>query len=168
MNLAPKPIVINIITLKKYFLLNKIKWWAQVAVIPDLNKITVFNKGKWKGFKGFSSKGGQTHPIWISGLSLWWKKAQKKPKKNITSEKINHLIPNFKPPITLIEWDPSSLPSFLTSNHQKNINTIIENIDKRKKNLYFVPHLNILTILIVKLKALTPAIKGQGLIETIW
>jgi hypothetical protein len=31
------------------------------------------------------------------GLKLEWKKAQKKPKKNITSDNMNNTTPNFNP-----------------------------------------------------------------------
>jgi len=41
--------------------------------------------------------GGHTQPIATEGDKLAWKKAQKKAKKNITSETINNPIPNRKP-----------------------------------------------------------------------
>lgn len=94
-------------------------WWAQVAVSPDLTRIVVFIRGTWKGLKGNTPIGGQIQPNWISGFKLWWKKAQKKPEKNITSEKINHNIPNFKPLETLKVWKPSYTLSRITSRHQK-------------------------------------------------
>jgi hypothetical protein len=44
--------------------------------------------------------GGHTHPISIVGFKLEWKKAQKKAKKNITSEIMNKIIPILKPFLT--------------------------------------------------------------------
>jgi hypothetical protein len=41
--------------------------------------------------------GGHTEPISIVGDKLEWKKAQKKAKKNITSEIIKRIIPERKP-----------------------------------------------------------------------
>jgi hypothetical protein len=41
--------------------------------------------------------GGQTQPIPIDGDNVQWKKAQKKLKKNITSETINKAIPSLTP-----------------------------------------------------------------------
>jgi hypothetical protein len=49
------------------------------------------------GFKTSIPTGGQMPPMAIEGDTLVWKKAQKKAKKNITSEQINKIIPIFKP-----------------------------------------------------------------------
>jgi hypothetical protein len=46
--------------------------------------------------------GGQAEPISIAGDKLEWKKAQKKAKKNITSETINRIIPDRKPACTIL------------------------------------------------------------------
>jgi hypothetical protein len=70
---------------------------VQVIVIPDASKITVFSKGRAQGSIGDIPAGGQTQPIPTEGLRLQWKKAQKKEKKNITSEVINSIIPSFMP-----------------------------------------------------------------------
>jgi len=53
----------------------------------------VFNKGTSQGLKGIIDVGGQMAPISTAGERLLWKKAQKKAKKNITSEAINKIIP---------------------------------------------------------------------------
>jgi hypothetical protein len=74
---------------------------AHVILTPDDNNIIVFNKGKPHGFKTTIPAGGHTHPIAIDGARLQWKKAQKKPKKNIISETINNIIPKRKPCCTL-------------------------------------------------------------------
>jgi hypothetical protein len=74
---------------------------AQVTLTPEDNNITVFNKGKPQGFKTSIPAGGQIQPIATEGAKLQWKKAQKKPKKNITSETINKIIPARNPFCTL-------------------------------------------------------------------
>ena len=50
--------------------------------------------------------GGQTQPMAIDGAKLTWKKAQKKAKKNKTSETINKAIPYLKPWRTTNVWWP--------------------------------------------------------------
>ena len=57
----------------------------------------MFNKGTPQGLKGFMLTGGHTEPISIVGDKLEWKNAQKKAKKNITSETIKRIIPCRKP-----------------------------------------------------------------------
>ena len=71
-----------------------------MAVTPDLNKIAVFNKGTSKGLIAFNPTGPHCMPNSWLGTREESKKDQKKPKKNITSLKINKAIPNFKPSIT--------------------------------------------------------------------
>jgi hypothetical protein len=53
----------------------------------------VFNNGILKGLKGKTPSGGHTLPSSKQGLSLLWKKAQKKEKKKRISEIINRIIP---------------------------------------------------------------------------
>ena len=77
---------------------------ASVNVKPDDKSNIVFKKGSPHGFKTSIPAGGQTAPIQIEGFRLQWKKAQKKPKKNIISDVINKIIPNFKPLWTSGEW----------------------------------------------------------------
>ena len=79
-----------------------IAWWAQVTVAPEDNKIMVFSKGIWKGLKGTTPLGGHAMPISMAGASLLWKKAQKKEKKNKTSDKINKIIPHRSPATTTL------------------------------------------------------------------
>lgn len=67
---------------------------------PEASRTAVFNKGTAKGFKGVMPVGGQVHPISGVGARLEWKKAQKKPKKNMTSEIINRIIPIRRPAVT--------------------------------------------------------------------
>jgi hypothetical protein len=61
-------------------------------VAPEVNKITVFNKGTSQGLKISIPSGGQTPPIPISGAILEWKNAQKKAKKKhyLAYNKKNH------------------------------------------------------------------------------
>jgi len=66
-------------------------------VTPEVNRISVFNNGIPSGEKHLIPTGGQTPPINGDGARLEWKKAQKKETKNITSEAINNIKPNFKP-----------------------------------------------------------------------
>jgi hypothetical protein len=53
----------------------------------------VFNNGTSIGLKTSIPLGGQIAPISITGASAAAKKAQKKAKKNITSDKIKRIIP---------------------------------------------------------------------------
>jgi hypothetical protein len=57
----------------------------------------VFNKGTSIGSKTSIPFGGQMDPISITGAKAAAKKAQKKAKKNITSETMNKIIPYLKP-----------------------------------------------------------------------
>jgi len=71
--------------------------WAIVKLIPEINKQKVFTNGNCQGLITSIITGGQIPPIWAEGTKLAWKKAQKKPKKNIISEIINNNIPTNKP-----------------------------------------------------------------------
>ena len=70
-----------------------IAWCDQVTVAPERSKISVFKKGISQQLKGSIPFGGQIAPTSIVGERLEWKKAQKKAKKNITSETMNRNIP---------------------------------------------------------------------------
>lgn len=98
----------------------KIALCAQVTVTPEDNKITVFHKGKPHGSNAEIPCGGQIHPIPIDGDSVQWKNAQKKLKKNITSEAINNAMPNLIPSCTLNVWLPSNVDSVTISENQRN------------------------------------------------
>lgn len=71
------------------------EWCAHVIVAPDNNNNNVFNKGTSKKLKTkFSNpSGGHTPLIWHVGAKAEWKNAQKKAKKNITSDIIKSNIP---------------------------------------------------------------------------
>lgn len=75
-------------------------WWAQVTVTPDASSTAVFRRGTLNGFKGLMPAGGQQQPNSGVGESLLWKKAQKKAKKNRTSDVINRIIPHRRPLVT--------------------------------------------------------------------
>lgn len=60
---------------------------------PEHNNISVFNKGIAKGSNTLMPFGGQIPPISMVGAKLAAKKAQKKAKKNITSETIKSITP---------------------------------------------------------------------------
>jgi hypothetical protein len=60
---------------------------------PEESRIRVFKNGSSKGFNTSIPFGGQTQPIETAGDRLEWKKAQKKPTKNIISETIKRITP---------------------------------------------------------------------------
>jgi len=70
-----------------------IAWCEYVIVTPEHSKINVFNNGISKALKVKIPFGGQILPISIVGVNEAAKKAQKKPKKNITSDTIKRIIP---------------------------------------------------------------------------
>jgi hypothetical protein len=63
----------------------------------------VLANGKCSGFKVSIPFGGQMAPTFTDGAMLLWKNAQKKAKKNITSEVMKRIIPKRKPPCTAFE-----------------------------------------------------------------
>jgi hypothetical protein len=74
-----------------------ILWCAHVTVIPDLNRMAVLSNGIWNGAIAIMPSGGQRLPISMLGARLLWKNAQKKLKKNSTSEVIKRIIPQRRP-----------------------------------------------------------------------
>ena len=109
-----------------------IETWDTVTVKPEVSKIKVFIRGTPKGLKLFTPIGGHWQPSSIFGDKLLWKKAQKKEKKNITSEIINRTIPHRKPKTTASVWRPKYVPSRQTSRHHWNRTKHILNILKKK------------------------------------
>ena len=81
-----------------------IAWWENVIVAPEHSRIIVFNNGIALASKTSIPLGGQILPISIVGAKLAAKNAQKKAKKNITSETINSIIPYLKPSCTMLVW----------------------------------------------------------------
>ena len=89
----------NLVFLKLFF--NK-EWWAQVMDTPEETKIIVLRRGTLIGLNLIIDRGGHIWPSSMLGLNEKWKKDQKKDKKNIISDVINKIIPNFNPFITNI------------------------------------------------------------------
>lgn len=81
-------------------------WCAHVTVTPLANRTAVFSSGIANGFSGSIPAGGHEQPSSGVGANLLWKKAQKKAKKNKTSEAINKIIPHRKPFATYEVWCP--------------------------------------------------------------
>lgn len=77
----------------------------------------MLRRGTAKGFRGVIPVGGHLHPSSGVGASLLWKKAQKKAKKNNTSEAINRIIPHRRPLVTYDVWCPMNVASRITSRH---------------------------------------------------
>lgn len=70
-----------------------IAWWEYVIVAPEQSSINVLTNGTSKALKVSIPLGGQMFPISTVGAILAAKNAQKKAKKNITSETINKITP---------------------------------------------------------------------------
>ena len=118
---APKKIVKAKLFNAWSLLPHTMLWWAQVTVAPELNKIAVFSKGTPNGFSACMPCGGHITPISTEGDKLLWKKAQKKEKKNNTSETIKSINPIFKPFIVATVWNPIKVLSRTTSFNHKYI-----------------------------------------------
>lgn len=96
---------------------DTILWCAHVTDAPDVNKITVFKNGTSHAFNTSIPRGGHTDPISGVGANAAQKNAQKKAKKNITSDTINKIIPNRLPNCTKVVCCPSKVPSRTISRH---------------------------------------------------
>lgn len=92
-------------------------WWAHVTVTPEDKRIIVFRRGTWIALKGLIPEGGHNNPISIVGERLLWKNAQKKEKKNRTSEVIKRIMPQRNPLETTLECNPWNAPSREISRH---------------------------------------------------
>lgn len=64
-----------------------------MIVAPEQSNIRVFSRGTSNGLNTSIPLGGHIDPISMVGAKLAAKNAQKKAKKNITSEAINKSIP---------------------------------------------------------------------------
>ena len=73
---------------------------------PEERRIIVFVKGTFQGLNASTPIGGQEQPNSILGERLLWKKAQKKEKKNITSEVMKSIIPHRSPISTISVCKP--------------------------------------------------------------
>lgn len=81
----------------------------------------MFSRGTAYGFRGEMPVGGQIEPSSGVGARLLWKNAQKKEKKNATSEVINKIIPRRRPMETGLVCCPMKVPSRTTSRHHWSI-----------------------------------------------
>lgn len=86
---------------------------------PEDNKIAVFRRGTPQGCIGVIPEGGQVTPISGVGDKALWKKAQKKEKKNIISDKIKSMKPIFIPRTTFVVCIPKNVASRITSRHHR-------------------------------------------------
>ena len=123
-------------------------------------------KGKPNGSKISIPLGGHVQPIPIEGAKLAWKNAQKKLKKNITSEVINNIKPIRKPLATLGVWLLSQTDSLKISLNQKYKPKLTKNIEKKKLNLNVgqsVHLCNAFNTIITKYSVLNDTQIGQGL-----
>ena len=110
--------------------------------------------------------GGQEHPNSGVGANLLWKNAQKNPKKNMTSEIINKIIPQRRPDVTYLVWKPIKVPSRTTSRHHW---IIVNPIINKPKNIQLIPNpWNHPVNPTVKAKAPRDPVKGHGLNSTKW
>lgn len=132
-NIIPNKTVKVKLVIASFLLPFTILWWHQVTVAPELNKIAVFNNGTENGFKGSIPTGGHITPNSTEGDKLLWKKAQKKLKKNKTSDNINNKNPIFKPVTADLVWNPWNVASLITSLNQAIIhNKTIKNPNNNK------------------------------------
>ena len=137
-----------------------------MTLIPEDNKITVFNKGTWKGLNTLIPKGGQIEPISMLGDNLLWKNAQKNLKKKKISEIINNAIPQRNPNSTIEVCKPWIAPSRLISRHHWIITINNNIIPIKNKNIEFKWNQD--TIPVVKYNPPTAPNKGHGDSSTIW
>jgi len=141
-------------------------WCDHVTLMPEESRIKVFNKGTWETLKGIIPEGGQKKPISKVGESLLWKKAQKKEKKNNTSEVINKIIPQRRPLITCKVWSPWKVLSRVTSRHHWKVVSVMISIPNIIRFVVLI--INHLVIPVTKINAAKEAEIGQGLWSTKW
>lgn len=141
-------------------------WWAQVTLIPDEIRITVFNNGTWNGLNTLIPKGGQVEPISTLGDKLAWKKAQKNLTKKKTSEIIKRAIPHRNPSSTMEVCMPCIAPSRLISRHHWVITIKRSVIPNKKRNISFL--WNHATIPVVKYRPPIAPNNGHGDSSTMW
>ena len=141
-------------------------WCDHVTLIPEESKIKVFNRGTCVALNGVIPVGGHIKPISNVGESLLWKKAQKKEKKNNTSDVINKIIPQRKPLITYNVCRPWKVLSRVISRHHWNVVNVIISIPNIIR--FAVLIINHLTIPVTRIRAAKEAEIGHGLWSTKW
>lgn len=90
---------------------SMIEWWPQVRLIPEVNKIRVFNRGTEKGSMASKPCGGQEFPDSGVGEKENVKNPQKKERKKRTSDEMNHPIDHFILFSTSLVCLPERVPS---------------------------------------------------------
>ena len=75
-------------------------WCDQVRETPEERRMAVFRRGTPQGCIGVIPVGGHVIPISAVGERALWKKAQKKLKKNMTSDNIKSTNPILMPRTT--------------------------------------------------------------------
>lgn len=126
----------------------------------------MLSKGTPNGFKTSTLVGGQEENKSTQTLKLEWKKDQKKPKKNKTSELINQTILINKLLWTEAVWKPRYKDSRTTSRHQKKLKKKIKITLTKKIDIEDI--LNINKALETKKKKAIDLKKGQGELSTKW
>lgn len=144
------------------------EWCDHVIVAPEDSKIIEFSNGILIGLNTLMLTGGQFIPSSILGEILLWKKAQKRLKNNITSERMNMIILLFRRFITVFECVPCIEDSRVRSRHHKNLfiamNVVIKiNVDFL--SLFFL--MFAINVIAVASKERDARI-GHGLGDTIW
>lgn len=79
----------------------------------------MLKRGTVYGLGTLIPRGGHMQPISGPGESAVWKNAQKKPEKNIASERRNKTIPIRSPRHTYEVWWPRNVLSRMTSRHHR-------------------------------------------------
>lgn len=157
-------VITSLFFLSVMFLLI-IEWWVHVTEIPDEIKMIVFKRGISNGLNGMTPIGGHNCPISTDGDSDEWKYAQKKDKKNITSEMMNKIIPIRRPRYTFFVCIPWKVDSRVTSRHQSIAHMRVQGIDSVVSTLILLNHAAIEIKLFI---ILIEMIRGHGLGVTRW
>lgn len=133
---------------------------------PDARSTAVFSRGIENGLIALIPVGGQEHPISGVGASLLWKKAQKKAKKNITSEVMNRMTPNRSPEATRVVWCPMKVASRITSRHHCSMVRLIIVSPRYRQEVPYPWNQEVRPM--VRARAPTEPVSGQGLNSTRW
>lgn len=126
----------------------------------------MFRRGTLNGFNGLIPVGGHAQPSSGVGDNLLWKNAQKKAKKNRTSDVINRIIPHRRPVVTYEVWCPWNVLSRTTSRHHWIMERII--IKEAITNPVVKWRWNHEVRPMASERAPTEAVRGHGLISTKW
>jgi hypothetical protein len=126
----------------------------------------VFSRGMFIGLNGKMDAGGHVCPISMFGEILLWKNAQKKEKKNSTSDVMNRIIPICRPLVTIARWLPCAAVSDETLVHHMALITSIVNRASWIGIIWSV--FTQRRIDVTRNSALFLARTGHGLFSTMW